>query len=42
MPQTAPQKLVRLQNGDSLKILNNHHSATDKAFEVLFATFFSA
>jgi hypothetical protein len=42
MPQIAPQKLDRLQNGDSLKIWNNHHFATDKAFEVRFATFFSA
>jgi hypothetical protein len=42
MPLTAPQKLDRLQNGDSLKILNNHHFPTDKDFKVRFVTFFSA
>jgi hypothetical protein len=41
MPQTAPQTLDRLQNGDSLNILNNHNFATDNAFERRFTTIFS-
>jgi TusA-related sulfurtransferase len=42
MPQTATKNLDRLQNGDSLKILTNHHFATDEAFEMQFAPFFFA